>query len=52
MTILGVILYRGLDPAGKQLSGFFTGSAVFRDIIDANEVDLRLLLENLLVALK
>lgn len=52
ITVIGALLYRGADPAGKQLSGLFTGSPVFRKLIDANDVDVRKLLDRLMVALK
>lgn len=52
ISIIGAILYRGLDPAGKQLSGLFTGSPVFRQLIDDNDLDVRKLLDRLMVALK
>lgn len=52
ITIIGAILYRGLDPAGKQLSGLFTGSPTFRKLIDDNDVNVRKVLDHLTVALK
>ena len=52
ITVLGVILYRGLDPAAKQLSGFFTGSDIFHQLIEDNAVDMHQLLDKLMVAAK
>ena len=52
ITILGIILYRGLNPAAKQLSGFFTGSDVLHQLIEDNVVDMRQLLDKLMVAAK
>ena len=52
ISIIGALLYRGLDPAGKQLSGLFTGSPVFWQLINENNVDVHRLLDRLMVALK
>lgn len=52
ITIIGAIIYCGLDPHGKQLSGLFTGSPVFQKLIDDNDVDICKVLNHLTVTLK
>ena len=42
----------GSDMAGRQLSGLFTGSSTFRQLIDDNDVNVREILDRLTVAVK
>jgi hypothetical protein len=52
MVVIGVLLYTGTDPAGKQLSAIFTGSDVVRELIEVNQTDVRALLDQLTTAVK
>lgn len=40
IIIISAIIYYGLDPAGKQLLGIFTGPPIFWKLIDNNNVDI------------
>jgi hypothetical protein len=42
----------GSDAAGQQLSTLFTGSPVFRQLIDENDVNVREILDRLRTAVK
>lgn len=54
MVVIGVLLYTGTDPAGKQLSAIrvFTGSDVVRELIEVNQTDVCALLDQLTTAVK
>ena len=50
--VIGALLYVGDDPAGRQLASLFTGSPVFRQLINENDVNVREILDRLTIAVK
>lgn len=52
VVVIGALIYVGNDTAGRQLSTLFTGSPVFRQLIDENDVNVREILDRLTVAVK
>ncbi|GBE84717.1 hypothetical protein SCP_0606970 [Sparassis crispa] len=52
MEVIGAILYLGLDLAARQVSTLFGGSKAVKDLIDANEVDVREIIDDLTTAIK
>jgi hypothetical protein len=52
IAVIGALIYVGNDAAGRQLSTLFTGSPIFRRLIDENDVNVREILDRLTVSLK
>ncbi|KAI0245513.1 hypothetical protein BJV78DRAFT_1287695 [Lactifluus subvellereus] len=52
IVVIGTLLYVGDDAAGCQLSSLFTGSQIFHQLIDENEVNVHDILDCLTVAVK
>jgi hypothetical protein len=52
MEVVGAIIYKGTDPAGRQLSTVFCGSDVVRKLINDNEMDVRSFLDKLTTSVK
>ncbi|KAI6043767.1 hypothetical protein EDC04DRAFT_2599865 [Pisolithus marmoratus] len=45
IEIIGVVMYVGQDPAGRQTSGIFGGSDVVRNFINQHTVDIHTLMD-------
>jgi hypothetical protein len=52
ISVIGALIYLDNDAAGQQLSSLFTGSPVFRQLIDDNDVNVREILDRLRTAIK
>ncbi|KAG1722128.1 hypothetical protein EDB19DRAFT_1916856 [Suillus lakei] len=50
--IAGITIYPGDEECGRQASGFFAGSNMVRALIDAQQVDVKRLIEELTTILK
>lgn len=49
---VGMVFYTGTNPAGAQAAGFFCGSTIAQDVIDAEKVRLRNILDQAQTAFK
>ncbi|KAG1738080.1 uncharacterized protein EDB91DRAFT_1082840 [Suillus paluster] len=50
--ISGVAIFPGHEDAGRQASGFFSGSDIMKDIINARQLDISRILDELTTILK
>jgi hypothetical protein len=50
--ISGVAIFPGHEDAGRQSSGFFSGSDIMKDIINARQLDISHILDELTTILK
>jgi hypothetical protein len=52
IDVVGAVIYKGTDAAGRQLSAVFGGSDAVRKLIEDNRVDVRTRLDQLTTSIK
>ncbi|KAJ8581493.1 hypothetical protein M405DRAFT_847013 [Rhizopogon salebrosus TDB-379] len=51
-TLLGVVIFPGDEESGRQVSGFFSGSDIMKDIINARQLNIQRYLDELTTILR
>ena len=52
MHIAGVVIFPGDEESGRQASGFFSGSDIMKDIINARQLNIQRYLDELTTILR
>jgi hypothetical protein len=50
--VTGIVIYPGNEESGCQASGFFVGSDIVKTLIDAQQVDAKHVIDEIMIILK
>jgi hypothetical protein len=52
ITIIGAVIYLGMDPGGRQALGVFSGAPLIKDVLNKNLTNVKKIIDDLTIACK